>query len=379
MRSVILFTAILLGASSTFAQNRSIERAPKNKSSLLKTLEDATARIEMRGLYANSEKGRASITGANLLLDWDTELTDSWNSRLNVGFQFETGSSDTLFTNEYQFQNNLLLRDAYIKYRPRQSFIEIQAGAIDQNRFNNPIFLTQTPFAGIIENIYYENSKFKIGIEAQQSIANNFNQTQRLSNIDEGTPSFFTERIYLSYRPTQNFQFNTFLGNYRFFDLSNSVANQSRFFGNSIVGIDQNTSRFVYDFSGIFSGGNLIWKASPFFRVDLGGQFLFNREAPDGRNLGEFYQLRTKFYPSQSFHFAALAEVFRTQSDVVPGFYNDRSYGHNNRQGASGGIELDFPDLDVEVIAKYVQANIIDATAFQADAEEFFLILAKEI
>lgn len=286
--------------------------------------------------YAQSvagERSESQLAGTSLSLLASHQLNSQFHVQLDAALKLENGSHKSLDIAEHSPKQQVLLRSAFVNYRPADWFI-LQAGSLDQHHFKSPLFITSTAFVAARETLKLTASQHAFYLTIQQAIPNNQNLSERLGSIDQGTPSLFTETVGHRFNGDL-FNSELALTSFGFRNLSNSVAHQSRFMGNSVVGIGQDSAEFNYKYRG-FNAQLELWMALPnYWSLSLQGHWTKNKKAPEERSTAQWAQLSLN---TQKWSFRG--QYFRSESDASVAFYNNKHLGHNNVEGHGLGLEF---------------------------------------
>ncbi len=295
-------------------------------------------------------------------------IKDKISSEVDIFFDgllnLQVGSNDVVGSGTAEFQpiNTVDLNEGGLRYRP-WSFLTLKAGAINQDEFASPLFLSSTAFAAAQEVFHYNGFSLKL----QQAIPTNNRLQKRIAvNVDSGTPYLNTTSIAYKYKG--HFYFHSELTQYYYQDLSSTIADNSSSFGNSVQDLGS-AKKFTYN----FSGQNLMLKIGKSFglhRFYFNGQYLYNDKAPEKRNRGNLAALEY-YYKS----FGVMLETFRNESDTAPAFYNSKYYGHNNVQG--NAFALKYKIKDFESFVRYADIDVIEETLVQYPTQILSFLISK--
>jgi Tfp pilus assembly protein PilZ len=340
------------------------------------------SRFSMEGLYLESDFQKARVTELDARFWARHNLAETFYALIDLGASLQTGSHESVFSDEFQPRQTFYLNEAIVDWSPfsqGQGFeFDFTLGAISQGRIKNPLLVTTTAFPGLKERMGYRAKNFFLSLEAQQSIANHHKQSNRIGNVDEGTPSFFHERATIGYESKDFFLIEAHLGHFAFANLSSSVANESRFMGNSVNGI-QESSQFSFGFQGFESGVSTTFYPVGIWQLSLNARHLFNEKAPDGKNQGLLLSTDSKFDLGEGVFLLNEIMSFRNEADTSPGFYNSKTLGHNNKQGQGASLGLEFTRSQLMIESTYIKAKTIEKSNFQSDSETIVISIGKSL
>lgn len=326
--------------------------------------------LSLYALSVAGDRAEAQVAGTSLSLLASHRLSSELHVHLNASMRLENGSHKSLDIAEFAPEQQVLLNSAEISYRP-YTWIELKAGALNQEHFKSPLFVESTAFVAARETLKYVTGNNSFYVSIQQAIPNNQNLSERLGSIDQGTPSLFTET--LGHRFNGDL-FNSELAvtSFGFRNLSNSVAHQSRFMGNSVIGIGQDSAEFNYKYQGLNAQFEL-WMALPAqWSLALQGHWTKNRKAPESRSTAQWVGLSLN-----SLQWSFKGQYLSSESDASVAFYNNKILGHNNVEGFGLGLEYrtGWGRLKLDTI----QTSPIEHNIFQDDATIVMLELNQTL
>jgi hypothetical protein len=289
----------------------------------------------------------------------------------SAGLALETGSNESTIVDEFTPKQHVFLNKAYLKWRPFSPF-NIKIGANNQDIYNSPLFLDSLAFFGVIESFSINNEILKIELFSQQAIPSNNTLTLRTGTVDEGTPFFIANTASMKLKGNI-LNANIQLTQFQFKNLSKSVAYNSQFFGNTVLGNLESNANFAYQFEGYNLAGGINYNINNNFGIKLLGQYLFNEKAPD--NLSEAYLFKGSIL---IFNNKFSAGLFQIQRDATISYYNSSFYGHNNREGLLVGYEAVVLNDKTKLKVNYTSSEVIKSNIYQADSQSLFLELKTD-
>jgi hypothetical protein len=310
--------------------------------------------LGMSGDYVESTNIRARVLSLDAGLKLQDSISEDLKYHLYLIGNFENGTNKaTGLTAEYTPNQIINLWEGGFVYSPL-SFARFEVGAINQNQYNSPLLVWNTAFAGMTQRFNWD----QFYLRAQQAIPNNNILSRRIGGIDEGTPMFFMESLGFDLE-NKNFKFKTELSRFAFSNLSSQVALTSQDFGNSVVGSNQ-SARFLYGYKGTNITAETSVTTDSGYKFVLDGEYIFNDDAPNGRNAGMIAQTGLGYN-----QLLVKAGVFRNESDTSPSFYNARNLGHNNRVGSI--VTLQSQDQDYFFRLQIINSKIIEKNVRQSN------------
>ena len=331
-----------------------------------------TPRIGFKGDYVDNQQVEARVMGLMIGADVTIPYSDTFKIEFSGGALLETGSNSSFITNEYEPNRIWILKYAQATYNPFEA-LKLEAGAISQSDYNSPLLVSGSAFLGVRETLSLNFTKnHRVYLKLEQTIPNNINLIQRIGVVeDNGTPYYYNEGIGLELEGDL-LGLQVEASQFRFESLAAGIANISRNFGNSVTSGNNISSDFVYGYKGY----NLMWDitASPIDSVELEfyGQWLYNDEAPDGRNQGHIYGLGLNMNP-----WIINIEQFRSESDSSIAYYNSKDYSHNNHEGMLYRFKYEVEDYQ-EISFTYISSTLLESNSLQSDTEKFILDFNQE-
>jgi hypothetical protein len=302
--------------------------------------------------------------------DINHRFSDFFKTHLAASAQFETGRVRSAYEDN-KLSSGFFVEDANFSFTPGSNF-SLSMGALNQGSAGNPLLIDDIPLPGGAENIFYRNTNFEIGLLAQQLVATS--QSFATNTVEEEpTPYFFTESLYLNLKVNSDWDVKSFASHFRFRDLPMAVASDSRMRGNSTENFGAAQSVFLYEFSGFSGGISTDFQAGRIFGFKAGAILLQNTEAVPGRDKGQLYFIALPLRVTSEINIIPRFEYFVNQSDSSPAFYNSSLYGNNNRQGSLAELKFDFVKQNFSLIARYVDAQIIEENPFQSRNQTFMI------
>lgn len=295
-------------------------------------------------------------------------LTDDLEARFLGGLVLETGSSSSLFTNEFEPKTRIALQEASLRWRIFQP-VKLIAGAIDQRHHSSPLLIDGGTFPAGMVSFDPDFGNWLLHADGQAAIPTSRSLSTR-STGKEDTPTLFTQKIVGGWldRATRaralfratHFQFN---------NLTRGMAQDSRFYGNEVVGVGA-ASRFFYQYEGFEAGPDLVLPLGDRFFLGAGGSYIQNTKGPSGRNQG-LYGYADLTFRSDGFSLRPRFEWYRNESDSSPAFYSSAEFGHNNRKGMGAGLQLSLPKARLEIELKARRGKLIEPRTFQRNQFDY--------
>lgn len=366
-RHLTLFATSLvffLAALPSFAQK------PASSSLLLSKDWKFSADTSFYAYSVEGKRSEAQIGGVGLNVQVENTLSQNLKFKVDAGLRLENGSHKSLDVAEFSPNQQVLLTEGVMSYSPFTS-VELKLGAINQGHFHSPLFIDSTAFMGAMQRWDLRWGDYTLYLQAQQLIPNNRNLSTRLATIDEGTPQFFSETAGLELGGNVA-KLDLAVSLFAYSKLSNSVAHQSRFMGNSVSGIGSDAAEFVYTYKGTNTRMMLWFDVAQIFAFKLDGHYTYNSQAPNNRNSAYLTRAALEFEK-----WTISGQYFESQSDASVAFYNERFLGHNNRQGHGLGVSFDEGKGVLQL--DLIQSRPLEFNIFQAKSTQVLFRFSREI
>ena len=295
------------------------------------------------------------------------DFSSLFSTDIRAGIQLETGNSSSLFTDEYKPESKLLLQEASLNIKAHES-LTLRAGALDQSHHESPLLIAGGTFPAALGKLSLQKNAWTFSLDAQQAIPTGENLTNK-STGKEATPLLFTSKGKISFA-SENFKAKLRSSLFRFDKLTRGIAQDSRFYGNTVSGIAGGAS-FFYEYQGYEFGGEISAPLSQKIESKWGASHIENTKGPKNNNRGLYGYWEVK-YQGEKFQLAPRAEYYRNEADSSPAFYSSKSFGHNNRKGYGAAVSVFLPDSKLEFTARYTSTKLIEARTFQRDNFQFF-------
>lgn len=294
---------------------------------------------------------------------------------IEAGVLLETGSTQTLFTDEFDPERTLTLYEAKVLWKPFSIF-GVQTGAINQNHHGSQLFINDIAFPAIMEFFDWKYNNWKFNINSQQAIATSTSFSTRAIG-KESTPYLLTGAVKIGFNDRKSFAFNLRGTYFQFKNLTRGIAHDSRFYGNTVVGIGPEGARFFHSYEGIEAGANISYNLHKNWRLLAGNSYIRNQKGPSGGNIGTYF-FGGFSYIQDSYRITPRFGFFNNESDSSVAYYTSKRFGHNNRKGFAAGLEVKLPNDKISIEGQYVQADLINASPIQADRTFYELRIATD-
>lgn len=325
---------------------------------------EKTFEVRLKGMNANGAVAKARVMRTQFNLSLKHQLYPTIEGKVEALAKMETGSNSSTVIDQYSPQNRIRVGDSYLKWDPMGLFF-VKLGSLDQSR-HTPLLVHRNPYTAAQQGIYYKyNKNYEFFFRLQQAIPNNDVLMERLTGIEEGTPTYLTQTAGMKLEGDL-LSIRTFAKHFQFKNISSTIANQSRFIGNSISGTGDLNSDFLYSFDGFYYYLDVelkhgLWEAA------VWAHYLYNDNAPDERNTGLFWGPIFRYD-----YFGIGLNIYENQSDSSPAFYANQAYPKNT-EGMDYYLEGNFPEDKVKLRFHYIEKELINDSLYQAD-ETYWMV-----
>lgn len=372
----IKFEFIVLGViapcfvlSSAIAQTSlpatSITASSESKLSNILETNSKKFQFGMKSIQQKSDLNSANTLNTYIRLEFDKSLSKNLSLDFMGKLNLESGSSDSLFeNNSYEPSSGLSLGRAELNYSLLKN-INLTAGAMGLESYNNSLLLAKTSFNGMGQKFSFKSDNYEINLSALQAIPTTKNSSNRLDAVDEGNPSFFLENLNLKLG-NELAQIEANISHYAFDNLSNSVAGASHYYGNSVDLDSFESGEFVYSYIGWTYGlrGKISLNSfafSPYYEAVL------NNSAPEDNKA---YKAGVAFIKSvKDSEYELGFENFEIQSDAVVSFYASEAY-RSNRAGSAINAKYTGLQSNINIEVNIAQFREIEINQLEDRDEE---------
>lgn len=324
-------------------------------------------------LYGRSTDDRFSSSrtvGLAGVVHFQHDLSEKLQSRFLGGIVLETGSSSALFTSEFEPRSRILLQEASLRWRVINP-VSVLAGALDQRHHGSPLLIESGTFPAAMLAVDSRLEHWILHFDSQAAIPTSQSLSTR-STGKENTPLLLTQKAILGWENSDGLKL-LFRGTYfQYRNLTRGVAADSRFYGNTVVGIAQ-ASRFLYQYEGFELGPDLVIPFGSRAKWTAGGSFLQNNKGPRRADQGLYAYTGLRFQ-TNSFALSPKIEWYRNEADSAPAFYTSEKFGHNNRKGSGVSLKLELPATGLEIDLKMRRSRLIEQRTFQKDRFDYLEI-----
>jgi hypothetical protein len=328
-------------------------------------------KLSLGGESFANDKEQAQTTGFGLVGDLRQILLPGLEIKVRAKMDLESGYAQSQFGDNTP-QSGIRLDEAYVQYKPFGTVI-LQAGAINQEHLNAPLLVDSQPFPGALEKFTVGTHSYMAEFKAEQTIPTSTTlSTQAVSS--EASPTFTTETLTLQAKPLDKvLLLKVFATHYAFTGLPSAVALQSETYGNTVVETGPNTSAFAYSFDGFLAGGEARWQITDHFAWRIDGYAIQNMQVPTSYGQAQDASTSVDIGLPRAITLTPKGEVFFIDSDAVPGFYNNSSYGHTNREGWAADLSAKFDEAKFKVGLRYVDSEVINSNLLQS-RQQFMML-----
>lgn len=329
--------------------------------------------LNLYGTSANSGPSESRVAGTELSAKFTQSLLDEVALNVEALLTLETGSSRLLYSEEFKPRQGFRLKEGALHVRPTP-YLKFVGGAVDQDRWSEPLLLSKQSFPSLIESIELGDEYF-VRLEAVQSFASDTSDLQPWNEFGQKSATFYLERLSLGKKFGEDAEANLHVSHYLFEGLSPQLAYQSRFLGNSVGGLAATNSQFENEFKGFQIGGSVQFALNAYVKPKASASWLVNPEAPRGKNQGWRAFAAVAWSPRGTYRITPAVEYFHLESDVSPAAFNSRARGHNNRAGYGVSILAELRPSGTSLVAEWFDTHPLKAQSTISSLQWFQLSL----
>jgi len=316
--------------------------------------------------------------GTGLLLDGILKyrLTQEITTIVDAAVVADTGYSQVTYVDDYQPSNNVLINEISLGWSPIE-LLNLKIGALNQAVYDDPIFLSNIPFPEATQTLTLAQGNLNLEFSSGEAVPSS-STSSPVTTQTNGLPALFLERIKFGIDDHKNLSASVWGSYFNFVNLPAQVAQESRLRGNTVTGVGVQGAQFAYGFSGLESGLSFRYKVphshlTPVFNAN----FIDNFDSPDQTDQAYLLSSGVEIRVSDGLFLTPKAEYFYLQSDASPAYYNVTWYGHNNFEGPSGSLLLDWRREKICLEGRFSSGQVITANPIQNNFTLFYLAVSK--
>ncbi|MDD0853036.1 hypothetical protein HBN50_08010 [Halobacteriovorax sp. GB3] len=339
-----------------------------------KVIDSAKVNFKMIGTEQSGDLNKSSVLNSSLGLSAKGSIFQNTEVIFDGSLYFSSGSTSSVYdNNRLTERNGTSLKNAYIHYN-YQDLLSLKAGAINQREQENLIVVGRKAFLGAKETLSFNLFDLKVTMNATQTRARSESSKEGLGNLDEGSPLFMRESISLE-TINDYIGLKVIVGHFAYDNLSNDVAYNSQFHGNTVSGYTKTNSEFDYNYVGwdykLEASASLNHNLS----VGAGVSYVINQGAPDSKNRGSALIGSTK-YTSGDWTYKVTYNKLNIQSDTAPALYLNMAQTPNT---TSDSLELTALNIssDFELRLFYQNSKPLEQNFYQDNNQIIQLELRK--
>lgn len=351
MKFFVFTTFLLLAAPAAFAKNV------------------AQWKVGLYGRSTDDSLSNSRTVGVAGIVNLNRDLTPTFQARFLGGVLLETGASSALFTNEFEPRSRLLMQEASLRWNFLPP-LSVVGGVLDQRHHGSPLLVDGGSFPAAM--IAYDNGPggFIFHADAQGAIPVSRSFSTRSTGKDT-TPLLLTQKMIVGYEDrVLGYKSLLRLNHFQFSGLTHGLAQDSRFYGNSIAGPGP-AATFLYRYEGLEGGPDFIFHFRGPLVWTISGSYLQNVKGPRANDEG-LYAATSLGYIGTSFAIKPGVQFYRNQADAAPGFFTSPEFGHNNRRGLGASVRLELRNPGVQLEFKARRSRLIQPRAFQRDQFDYY-------
>jgi len=326
-------------------------------------------------LTMNDSQSQASLGLAKLGASFTHQFTPVLSANFELYATFQEGTSSSLLPNQLAPGSSLSLVETAVELNPF-SLLTLRAGILDQGKVVSSLLMDHNGFPATEEKLnLFSDGSSKIEVLAEQAIPTSSQLFTTLTPLASETPYFLTEKAQYSYSGDGLIEHSYLSAGYFYFsDLTPAIAQDSRFLGNSVAGLGSAAAQFTYYFSGLDTAIGTQLSLTEKLKLDLGGNYVFNVEAPTTQNTAYLAKAKVEV-PISTVIVAPRFYAFHIESDAMPASYTNAILGNTNRQGYLAGVELSIPKSRLGFDGNWVSANPVTPATYTVDRDIIYFAM----
>jgi hypothetical protein len=322
------------------------------------------------GRSTDDSLSSSKTVGAAFGLDIEKHLSEDFFTHFRGGLALETGSSSALFTDEFRPDSKLGLSDARLRWKVYGP-VSLTVGALDQQHLSSPLLVSSGTFPAALASLRFAPGAWYVEGIGQAAIPSGSGFTTKNTG-KEATPLLYSQTALLGWRRNADYFGELRATHFDFRNLTRGMAQDSRFYGNTVTGISTSSS-FVYRYEGYELGASGSLPLASKFALVGGGSFVRNSGAPASINTGRYAYAGFSLI-GPGFRLRPVGEWYENEEDSAPAFYSSSEFGHNNRRGIGGSLKLFLAKPNIEIELKARKSDLIRPQAFQRNNFRYYLL-----
>lgn len=357
-----VFAFSMISKASTADLN---EVAPAKTSAQMKDKISGVWNLKFGGRNFQEAEDEATHLNMGLHVDGKYQLSQQLHLQADVGLKLASGREQTRFAPAGEDSSRISFDQFYLNFAAND-FVDFRVGAMSQKFIGvSGLVDASMSFPGFMEEFRWKSSHWSSALTLQQVIP-----ASKSLDVDrrekEELPRFFSETFAVAYQSPKWWTTKVALTHFQFKDLPSVVASKSGNLGNTVIGRLSADSSFAFDFSGIASAIDFCLCGYESIKYKLNYQYLENFEADAGFNKGQSLTFGMSIIGG-GMNIQPGYTVFYNESDTSPAYYNSSGRGHNNRVGQETALNVEFPEANFRVLARYTIADVINVDPTQEE------------
>lgn len=329
--------------------------------------------LNLYGAAADNGPSESRVAGTELSAKLSQSLLEEVTLNAEALLTLETGSSRTLYSEEFKPRQGFRLKEGALTVRPT-SYLSFVAGAVDQDRWHQPLLLSKQSFPSLVEALELKDDYF-VRLEAIQAFASDTSNLQPWNDFGKESATFYLERLTVGKKWADDTDAEIHASHFLFDGLSPQLAYQSRFLGNSVSGVAVPSSRFESAFKGFEVGASARFAWNPYANPQASFSWLVNPEASADKNQAWRAAAAVSWSPKGTYRITPGVEYFRVESDVSPAVFNSRARGHNGRSGYGITLTGELRPSGTSIAAEWFDTAPIGSNSIVSSLQWFQLSL----
>jgi len=314
--------------------------------------------------------------GATFEISGGTKISEMLSTRYGLALYMTSGSYTNQYTQAGSAPSTWLLDEAVVA-ADLTKWLKLEAGVMPNSFSSLPTnFDAATGFPGIKQTLTSEGTHHKATLYSFQGVPASDSRTVRITESGV-TSTYFTVGASAQSNPKdrQRLTLSANVMRFEFGRLNSSAAQDSQFYGNTIVGLSSPQPRFRYGFQGYEGSMGAKYRLNSRFTLQAQGGYMVNTLAPDKLNTAYLYSggVKTELTNGQSV--TVSGGYFYNEPDTIPGSYASLGRSFNNRFGHHARIAYEHKPSQFATFVNYVRANEIFDKPFTADRDTITVAL----
>lgn len=274
-------------------------------------------------------------------------------------------------------QNKFTVKEAKLAYEGLGNSLLLEGGLVNQQVQLNPLLVSRNAHLGVRQAFKLDTYFGTFTLSASQTRPLVSSYSESYEKVETQNLTFFNENVRYTNKFLNGLTFEIVLGHHAYNKLNPTVAYNSLFKGNTILGSSERNAEFAYGFHG--------WNYASYLNLDLASKWelnlsylgIVNSKAPGGKSKGDALSAGLTL-KNGVHHYSIDISHSDVESDAIVGTFT--SYGDYKTNAITNNLWLGYENKKDNyslrgVVQEYEIKNPVEYV--QGDGTLFQLQLSK--